>query len=87
MLLQDAYETAQALLDARLRPDWPDLVVCSCTEFPNAWSFGYNTRRFLVHGDISASIVGGGPVVVPKSGREAFLAASGRPVEEQIGHL
>ncbi|SDJ23126.1 Immunity protein 35 [Actinokineospora alba] len=87
MLLQDAYETAQALLDAMVRPDSPDVVICSCTEFPNAWAFGYNTRRFLAHGELSACLVGGGPVVVPKSGKDAFLSASGSPVDTQIGHL
>jgi hypothetical protein len=87
MLLQDAYETAQALLDAQVRQDSPDVVICSCTEFPNAWAFGFNTRRFLVQGEISAFIVGSGPVVVPKSGKDAFLGASSSPVESQIEHL
>ena len=49
--------------------------------------FGYNTRRFVVHDELLASLVGNGPVVVPKMGGEPFFGWSGSPIEEQIGHL
>jgi hypothetical protein len=88
MVLQDAYEVAQAFLDSRIRPDHgPDVVICSCTEYPKAWVFGYNTRRFLEDMDLLASMVGNGPVVVPKSGEPPFLGASASPIEGQLGDL
>jgi len=88
VVLQDAFEAAQALLDAQIRPGHgPDVVICSCEEFPSAWVFGYNTRRFLVDLEITASLVGNGPVVVPKSGRPPYLGLSARPIEEQLGEL
>lgn len=88
VLLQDAFEAAQALLDSQIRPaHGPDVVISSCEEFPTAWVFGYNTRRFLVEMEITASLVGNGPVVVPKSGRAPFLGLSARPIEEQLEDL
>jgi hypothetical protein len=88
VIFQDAYEAAQALLDSRVRLHCDlGIVICSCQEFPNAWVFGYNTRRFLEESEFKASLVGNGPVVVPKSGTPPFLAGSGRPVEEQIWEL
>ncbi|WP_172803256.1 YrhB domain-containing protein [Alloactinosynnema sp. L-07] len=88
MVLQDAYEIAQGILDSQVRPaHGVDIVICSCVEYPTAWVFGYNTRQFLVGKEIRASLVGNGPVVVPKSGKEAFLGSSGSPIERQIGHL
>jgi len=64
-----------------------DVVICSCEEYSNAWVFGYNTRRFLVDMEITASLVGNGPVIVPKSGRPPFLGSSARMIEEQIEDL
>ena len=85
MILQDAYEAAQAVLDSQVRPvHGTDVVICSCQEFPTAWVFGYNTRRFLTEMELAALLVGSGPVVVPKSGRTPFLGASGTPIEEQL---
>jgi hypothetical protein len=83
--MQDAYEAAQELLDRSLRPGHgTDIVICSCQEFPTAWVFGYNTRRFLQDGDFMASLVGNGPVVVPKSGEPAYTAVSATPIEDQL---
>lgn len=88
VVLQDAFEVAQTFLNAVIRPvHGPDVVICSCNEFPNAWVFGYNTRRFLVEMELTASLIGNGPVVVPKSGGAPFLGASGRPIEDQIEGL
>lgn len=86
MILQDAYEVAQALLDSQIRPvHGPDVVICSCTEYPGAWVFGYNTRRFVVERELLASLVGNGPIVVPKSGEDPYFGSSSSPIGEQIG--
>lgn len=86
LLLQDAYEAARELLDGLLRRgDHGDVVIASCTEFPSAWVFGYNTREFLKGGDFLRSLVGNGPVVVPKSGAEPYLGGSGTPIGAQLG--
>ena len=88
MVFQDAYDLAQELLDTQIRPlHGPDVVICSCAEYPNAWVFGYNTRRFVQEGDLLALLVGNGPVVVPKSGRSPFFGLSAFPIEEQLGDL
>ncbi|MFG2054223.1 YrhB domain-containing protein [Micromonospora sp. NPDC048930] len=87
MIFQDAYEAAQNYLDSSMRKNHAlEIVIGSCSEYPNAWVFGYNTRRFW-QGDFMASLVGNGPVVVPKSGGEPFLASSATPVEEQLRDL
>lgn len=88
VLMQDAYEAAQELLDARIRPaHGADVVIASCQEFPTAWVFGYNTRRYLAGGQFLAGIVGGGPVVVPKSGEAPYFGRSATPIEEQLRDL
>ncbi|RKN20808.1 hypothetical protein D7147_08180 [Micromonospora musae] len=51
---------------------------------PTAWVFGCNTRRFLQDMELLASLVGNGPVVVPKSGEPPYLGVSGGPIEDQI---
>ncbi|WP_354697266.1 hypothetical protein DSM112329_02889 [Paraconexibacter sp. AEG42_29] len=85
MTFQDAYLAAQDYLDRHVRPDELDeIVLCACDEFRQAWVFGYNARSFLEHGSISDSMVGNGPVVVPKDGRPAWLASSGSPIDEQL---
>jgi len=85
MIMQDAYAAAQMLLDAEIRPGQDEeVVICSCTEYPTAWVFGYNTRRFLLELDLTASLVGNGPVVVPKSGGAPFLGIAGNPIEGQF---
>ena len=83
--MQDAYEAAQELLDRLLRSvHGTDIVICSCREFPTAWVFGYNTRRFLQDQNLLATPVGNGPVVVPKSGKPAYLGTSATPIEDQL---
>ncbi|WP_239165124.1 YrhB domain-containing protein [Actinoplanes palleronii] len=84
VVLQDAYQRAQELLDETVRRDTGDVVIVSCTEFPSSWVFGYQTRRFM-RGDVMASMVGNGPVVVPKSGAEPYTGGSGTPIAEQVG--
>jgi hypothetical protein len=85
MVLQDAYDRAQAFLDERVRPlHDADIVICSCQEFPSAWVFGYNTRALLDEGNISASLVGNGPVMVGKSGQVPYLADSASPIDGQL---
>ena len=85
MVLQDAYAIAQSLLDSVIRPSHgTDVVICSCTEFSDAWVFGYNTRRFLEEGEFVASLVGNGPIMVPKSGAKAFFGSSAKPIDRQL---
>lgn len=59
-------------------------VIVGTREHEAAWSVGYQSRAFIESGDISRALVGNGPVVVPKSGADPWMAWSGRPVEEQI---
>lgn len=85
ILFQDAYERAQSFLDENVRPSHRlEIVVCSCEEYPGAWVFGYNTRRFLADGDLMSLLVGGGPVVVPKNGDAVFLGESNSPMSDQL---
>jgi Immunity protein 35 len=85
VVLQDAFAEAQRFLDVEARPlNVDEIVICSCQEFPSAWVFGYNTRRFLVEDLLLASLVGNGPVVVPKTGGSAWFASSATPVEDQL---
>lgn len=75
MLLQDAYEIAQRFLNENIRPEHQrEVVIARCVETDDGWEFGYNTREFLEQGVIRASLVGNGPVIVPRSGEEPFLA-------------
>ena len=60
-------------------------VIIGAEEHETAWSFRYQSRSFVETGRITDSLVGNGPVVVPKSGERPWMAWSGRPVEEQIG--
>src|SRR5262245_40773613 len=77
-MLQDAYQRAQVLPDSRIRPvPSPDVVICSCEEYPIAWVFGFKARRFLVGLEITALLVGSGPVVDPKSGDALHFGTSG----------
>ncbi|MFB9336498.1 YrhB domain-containing protein [Actinoplanes octamycinicus] len=74
---------AQKMLDGAIRKFTSDVVICSCQEFPSSWVFGYQTRRFL-QGDFMASLVGNGPVVVPKSGEPPYFGGSPTPIAEQL---
>lgn len=85
MLLQDAFEIAQHLLNSKVRPvHGGDIVICACEEFQEDWVFSYNSRRFLVERHFMSSLVGNGPIVVPKAGLPAYLGASGRANSEQV---
>lgn len=61
-------------------------VIVGTDEHQTAWSVGYQSRLFVETGRIVDSLVGNGPVVVPKSGDHPWTAWSARPVEEQIAH-
>jgi hypothetical protein len=67
-----------------VQPGWNTVIKCSCEEYPTAWVFGFNTRRFLVDMEITALLVGSGPVVVPKSGDAPYVGGSGTPIAEQL---
>jgi len=81
VVLQDAFETAQRFLDEGIRATHAahpqtstvEIVICHCEETDDAWVFGYQSRAFLEQGDINSSLVGNGPLVVPKSGLPPFL--------------
>ena len=88
LVLQDAYEAAQEILDRQVRSaDAPDIIICSCTEFPSYWVFGFNTRRMIQYGDLRATFLGCGPVVVPKSGAAPYLGRSATPIAEQLDEI
>ena len=81
-----AIEVAERFLDDRIRPLYQDeVVIASVTEFDSFWAFGYNTRALVEHGDMAKSLLGNGPVVVPKDGGVTYLAESSVSIEEQIG--
>lgn len=74
MLLQDAFEIAQQFLDEVIRPEHStEIVIARCAETEEGWTFSYNSRAFLEDGDIASSLVGNGPVVVPRSGEPPFV--------------
>ncbi|MFF4875283.1 YrhB domain-containing protein [Micromonospora sp. NPDC000668] len=59
-------------------------VITGARGHETAWSVSYQSRAFIESGRVSDALAGNGPVVVPKSGADPWLAWSGRPVEEQI---
>ena len=83
MILQDAYEAAQRHLDEGTRSTHAnhprtasvEIVICAVTETDDSWVFHYQTREFLEHADIAASLIGNGPIIVPKSGDEPFAGS------------
>lgn len=76
MLLQDAFNSAQKFLDEVIRPMHAhEIVIGGVTETDDAWEFGYNTRPFLEDGELTASLLGNGPVIVPKSGQDPYLGS------------
>lgn len=87
-ILQDAWESAQALLDAEIRPlHGEEIVIVAVSDHPRAWAFSYNTREFAQCGDFRSSLVGNGPVVVPKSEDPVYLGSSARPIKDQLDQL
>jgi Immunity protein 35 len=82
---EEAREVAFAFLADRIdhirTGEW---VITGAREHETAWSVSYQSRAFTESGDIHNALAGNGPVVVPKSGADPWLAWSGRPVEEQI---
>ncbi len=76
MLLQDAFNRAQEFLDETIRPEHADeIVIGRITETDEGWEFGYNTRRFLEDDDITASLAGNGPIIVPRSGQDPYVGS------------
>jgi hypothetical protein len=74
MVLQDAFERAQKFLDEVIRPKHDvEIVICHCGETDEGWSFGYNSRAWLEDGHVVSSLVGNGPVIVPKSGDAPYV--------------
>lgn len=88
IILQDAWKAAQQFLDREVRPHHrAELVIMAVHDHPKAWAFGYTTRAFVQDGDLTTSLVGNGPVVVPKSGRKIFLGSSAEPISAQLDRL
>jgi hypothetical protein len=76
VLLQDAFEFAQSFLDKAVRPTHDvEIVIGRCKETDEGWEFGYNSRAFLEGGDIGASLIGNGPVVVPRDGSPPYVGS------------
>jgi len=76
VVLQDAFAAAQRFLDEVIRPEnEAEIVIGKCDETDEVWAFGYNSRAFLERGDISSSLVGNGPVIVPKSGAAPYIGS------------
>lgn len=74
MVLQDAFESAQRLLDDVIRPEHPsEIVICRSEEEEDGWSFGYNSRSFVEEGDIMSALAGNGPIMVPRSGANPYI--------------
>jgi Immunity protein 35 len=86
MVLQDAFTRAQAFLDEWVRPSHQvELVISAVVDVRTAWVFSYNSRRYLENREVSTSLVGNGPVIVPKSGSLPFLSALfGLSYDEQV---
>jgi hypothetical protein len=86
MIFQDAYESAQRVLDAIVRPiHHVDVVISGCEDSGRAWVFWYDARTYLENDAFSDALVGNGPVIVPKSGRPAFIGSVFGSIEEQLG--
>ena len=82
--LQDAFDIARRHLAENVQPVHAhEIVIASCTEYPTAWVFGYNTRASLT-GDFTAGLLGTGPVIVGKADGSVTLASSAFPVEQQL---
>ncbi|MFG1918549.1 YrhB domain-containing protein [Micromonospora sp. NPDC048898] len=66
------------------RPDEPlALLPESATERGWCWLFPFNTARAIKTGDIMASLATG-PLVVPKTGAEPWVAPSSEPIERWL---
>ncbi|MEU4675042.1 YrhB domain-containing protein [Amycolatopsis sp. NPDC023774] len=75
MVLQDAFEAAH-FLDAGIRTENDvEIVIATCEELDDAWYFDYNSRAFVEQDDPSGSLIGNGPVVVPKSGAKPYIGS------------
>jgi hypothetical protein len=61
-----------------------DWVLTVAEDYDTAWAIGYQALAFVESGNIVDSLVGNGPVIVPKSGAQPWMAWSGPPVGEQI---
>jgi hypothetical protein len=80
VVLQDAFEAAQRFLDEVIRAENDaEIVINKCDELSDGWAFGYNSRAFFEHGDISSALAGNGPVIVPKSGAKPYIGSIFRP--------
>ncbi len=84
VILKDAFDVARRHLADAVQPvHRHEIVIASCTEYPTAWVFGYNTRASLT-GDFAAGLLGNGPVIVGKADGSVTLASSAFPVEQQL---
>jgi len=61
-----------------------DWVLTVAEDYDSAWAVGYQALAFVESGNVLDSLAGNGPVVVPKSGAQPWMAWSGLPVGEQI---
>jgi hypothetical protein len=61
-----------------------ELVVDLIAVKPYGWIYLCNTRAFVDDGDLTACIIGDGPVVVPNDGGEPIALGSRLPTEQAI---
>jgi hypothetical protein len=59
-------------------------VLTVAEDHDTAWAVVYQAIAFVESGNVLDCLVGNGPVVVPKSGAQPWMAWSGLPVGEQI---
>ena len=80
---------ARALAEAKLReieePGNPLRILDAVEpqEYPWAWTFMFNSARYLETRDIESSVISG-PIVVNKDGSAVWQAPSAPPVEQWL---
>jgi hypothetical protein len=84
MNADDAGARATAVLRELEDPGQPlALIGDRPSEYPWCWVFSYNTAQAIETGSFLDSLVTG-PLVVPKSGAEPFVAPSSPPLERWL---
>lgn len=81
-------QVAEQVLDEQVRPNTDeDLVLTEVREYPTCWVVGYNTREFVETGSFSATLVGGGPIIINRKTARARVGTSALPIEDQLDRL
>jgi hypothetical protein len=78
---------AERFFDHEVRPEVAGEVLIvdhGILETLKEWIFPYNERRFLETRDPVHTMVGNGPVIVPKDGGDAWVLHAGLPFEDHM---